>query len=279
MLNKIYFLNFIRYPVLTALIILSNFAFASDPVAFCNNCNGEIAKEKALAKVYRGRVHIIDLEMNRVYSFHVTRSNEPGFTFHEANRIPSPQDLLDLVSEISLVILHSTQNGASFDRSKNILNDTVYINLPGVVSSRDLYTYENSQAVSNHLRMIKLPNFYYIFKAAWQSVIREFIIVVQVKFSDGSSAVYRLGPILFSDHPYVLVDGSIVNPIGKPIDRNGLVLANPSGDARKEGFIDNRVNQGGQFLTQRCELWSFPNGNGGRYFLERNCVYGYFGPI
>lgn len=35
---------------------------------------------------------------------------------------------------------------------------------------------------------------------------------------------------------------------------------------------------GGIFTVHSCELWSFPNGNGGQYYVYRNCRYYYSTP-
>lgn len=41
-----------------------------------------------------------------------------------------------------------------------------------------------------------------------------------------------------------------------------------------EGFESGAYPRyGGGTLYQSCELWSFPDGNGGRYLLERNCTF------
>lgn len=39
------------------------------------------------------------------------------------------------------------------------------------------------------------------------------------------------------------------------------------------GTTTSDVGGGGGTLTQTCELWSFPDGNGGRYFIQRNCSF------
>lgn len=236
-------------------------------LSLCNNCEPSTNRVMAIAasNSMNGVAHVVDVQNGIVNSYYVEHSNEPGFSYSFATQTATPSDLTQAVQQVHYYVSERVSNGARFDTAANVLTENVRIPSSIATTASSLNIYENSQAVSNYLRLMLVPNIGYQFQASWRAVVLKMKIVVNVVFEDGSSAVYKMGPIFFSDHPYILVEGSITGPNGNPLQSSSGVEV--------VGTRSWNDTSGGTTILCECELWRFPDGNGGFYVIPRNCTY------
>lgn len=115
-----------------------------------------------------------------------------------------------------------------------------------------LVEYEVSMHVSEYLRAQLLASFGSQFKKAWEKVIEQIIFKVEAKFADGSTAIYALGPIFFSEHPFILERDSIKDPNGVP-----LFAPPTTPSTSREIFYDRTETRGGGGrLYQQCKSYT-----------------------
>lgn len=237
----------------------------------CNNCDSSTRTNTAIAASNStdGYSHVVDIQNGTVDSYYVEHSYEPGFNYSIASPVASPTDLVAAVQEVHAFVHESVNRDAIYDVATNTLTSTYRVPASRATSASQLLNdYALSQKISNDLRLMFLSNFYSKFGAAWSAVILKMNIVVNVVFVDGSSAVYKLGPIFNSDHPYVLVFSSITGPNGQP-----LQTGSGGGEYAIIGTSTTSSGSGSSTIICNCELWQFPDGNGGYYVIQRNCTY------
>jgi hypothetical protein len=236
----------------------------------CNNCDSSTRTNVAIAasNSTNGYSHVVDVLIGTVDTYYVEHSYEPGFNYSIASPVTSPTDLVAAVQEVHAFVHESVNRGATYDVATNTLSSTYRVPSSRASSASQLVNdYFLSQQISNDLRIIFVPNIAAQLQAGWRKIVLKMNIVVNVVFDDLSSAVYKLGPIYFSDHPYVLVEGSITGANGQPLQANG------NGEYSIVGTSTTSSGSGSSTIYCSCELWQFPDGDGGYYVIQRNCTY------
>jgi hypothetical protein len=248
--------------VFIALILLCISEVKADVITSCYDCNATDVKNSALNSTPRNDiVHVVNFKAGVVKSFKVEHEFEPGFEIHMARPTTTPYEIEDATREISYVVKSVIQNGGKFNKYTNILTDTV--DIPGSIAgtSSDVKDYLNSQAVSNYLRLKLVADFWDKFDKAWEKVIEKITFKVEAKFADGSTAIYSLGPIFFSDHPFILEHNSIK-------DSNGNLISNSTtsagGNVSYGSTISSGGGGGGGFggISRQCRGYTITSSSG-----------------
>jgi hypothetical protein len=243
---------------------------AETKVSVCNGCSASQIKEIALkSQRYFGKVHVVDLTTGQVKTFDVEHETEPGFEFDRATSISTDSETRAAAQAVNNLINAAKAKGGTFDKVRSILTETVSIPKEIASTSTDVRDYLISQNVSQHLREKLLQSFWQKFSAAWQKVVQKILFKVQAKFEDGSIAIYTIGPIFFSDHPFVLERDSLKDANGNPVSSSGSA---GSGSSEDIGYEDTFLNSGLQAFTLLCRSYTTTSSDGGSWG-GINCWY------
>jgi len=225
-------------------------AKAEDVYMSCNGCS-YIEHEEAALKVMprNGIVHLLDAQAGQVVSYEVVHEYESGTHIRYVNRIASPTDLIAASQSLGQLISQTLASGGTFDTYRNTLTQTVDIPPHIATKSAQLVEHEVSARVSNHLRIVLIAEFSQKLSKAWERVVEKIIFKVEAKFADGSTAIYALGPIFFSDHPFILERDSIKDP-------NGIPLFTPPSTSREIFYDRTETRGGGGRLYQQCKSYT-----------------------
>lgn len=223
-------------------------AKAEDIVTVCSSCSPSQVEKSALqATSGYGTVHVVDFKTGQVQSFHVMHEFELGLEMHVALPEYTPYTITTAAREISYVLNDVVSNGGNYNEHTNTLTQTLIIPSHIAATSTDVREYVKSQAVSNFIRLELIADFWSKFDKAWQKVVEKIIFKVEAEFPDQTTAIYTLGPIFFSDHPFILERGSIKDVNGNPILTGSIGGGIPS---VSYGGISSQGGSGG--VSREC---------------------------
>lgn len=240
----------------------------------CNNCTTYASFENmALSSgAQMGRVVVSNIESGELYAFEIVREREPGFEITYVNSISAPAVAITGLSEYRSMLVSASSFGIPDASATNLRSPNIPVLIPSSITSintssaRVVLNDESAlMAVSNYLRSTlfgSLSSPVTLSKLALAALQK---LTVTVTFSDGSKMSFILSNPFESAMPFKAIDGSAVDASGAKISTSSIIGGSGG------GFVVG----GGTFIRYRssCEIWSFPDGFGGRYTMELNCRY------
>ena len=89
-------------------LLFSTTAFiakAEDVVSLCNGCtSSQIEKVALQSQVYGGIVHVVDFTTGQSKSFDVAHDSEPGFEFHTATPVNTPDEVATAARSVNELV-------------------------------------------------------------------------------------------------------------------------------------------------------------------------------
>jgi hypothetical protein len=211
---------------------------------------------------YLEDVHILNFETGYVNSYRIDIEYIEGFEMKLTIPMTTPSEMQQATMEVKNLIDDVTSRGGHFNKSSNTLIDTITIpsDIAGGVHEV-AGDYLKSQAVSNFIRLNRIPTVWNIIGKGYDKVFHKIIYKVKVEFGDQTSAIYVLGPALFSDHPFILDRSSLKDSQNNPISVSSEF---PGSIAFEDTY---NINEGFG-ITQTCAKYSIKSSSGSTWTGE-----------
>lgn len=216
-------------------------------------------------------VVVSNVQSGESYAFNLVSEREPGFEITYANSVSVPQVARTGLAEYRAMLSSISVFGVPDASATNFRSPNLPVFIPSSISNINTSSAGNVlndefalMAVSNYLRATLFGSLSSPVTLAKLALAALQKLTVTVTFSDGSKMSFILSNPYESAMPFKAIKGSAVDSAG-----NKIQVSSAAGGG---GYI---VGGGGYFVTFRssCEIWSFPDGMGGRYTLELNCRY------
>lgn len=190
------------------LLFILPFCSSAEVITVCNGCSHADNKSAAMASTpYLEDVHILNFETGYVNSYRIDMEYIEGFEMKLAIPVTTPSEIQQATLELKNLVDDVTSRGGNFNYSSNTLIDTITIPSDIAGSAHEVASdYEKSQAVSNFIRVNRIPSVWNVARKGYDKVFHKIIYKVKVEFSDQSVAIYVLGPAFFQIIHLFLID-------------------------------------------------------------------------
>ena len=256
-------------------------------VAICNTCDSEISALNIASNVGNERIVVFNMTSELAFAFKIHEEKEPGFEVKFAVPASLPEGSYKAIDAYNQLmdLLDSRDSGEATEfvaNSLNTMGSSVY-NGCGNPSEPFSYaflsntSYPFTPACNTHDTCYSSGRS----KQSCDSIfLREMLEIIDDKlvfvFSDSLlRAVIKMGLQARAQAYYYAVANST-------LAMDAYCNASPGFSPEcngAEGFrtgesVDSLgPTQAGYSYTGSCELWQFPDGSGGYYYMNRNCTY------